>query len=314
MLTDEQKKIRKTGIGGSEIAAVVGLNPYASPIDVWRSKVEGHELEETGPMKRGRFLEDGVARWWAHDHGAELREVGTIRHPREEIVMCTPDRLASFGQVDPTLDLSIKVPGPHVMEQWGPDGSDEVPDAYLLQAQWELIPLGILYGIRKAVIAAPIRGDLHSYPVDADEDIQGQLIEAAKRFWGDHILTGRPPPADSSASYGEWLKVKYQNGSEPEVRPTPELASIVEELRQLKANAKEMAGRERGLRNQLLTAIGDAAGVEGLCSYRITKGRPATDWQAICREAGVSPAVVEKHTSRTPYRVLRLSRNGDDNE
>lgn len=313
MLTEDQKKMRRTGVGGSEIAAIVGLNPYSSPIDVWRSKVEGWSPEVTGPMLRGTFLEDGVARWWAHEKGAQLREVGTIRHPKEEIVICTPDRLAKMLGAE-ELDLSIKVPGPHTAEQWGPDGSDELPDHAALQVQWELIPLGILYGIRRAIVTAPVHGELRSYPVEADADIQAGLVEAAKRFWKDHVVSGKPPPPDASESYGDWLSARYVNGSAPPVPASPELARVVEDLRHLKAQRKELETQEQALRNRLLATIGDASGVEGLCTYRITKGRASVRWEEVCREAGVPAELIEKHTSRTPYRTLRILKGGNDNE
>lgn len=312
MLSDDQKKMRRTGIGGSEISAIVGLNPYATPIDVWRSKVEGHEVEETGPMRRGRFLEEGVAQWWAHEKGAALREVGTIRHPKEAIVICTPDRLAAMK--DGELDLSVKVPGPYALEQWGADGSDEAPDHALLQVQWELIPLGILYGIRRAVITAPVHGELRSYYVEADADIQGGLVEAARKFWRDFVETGTPPPPDSSRSYENWLSARHQNGSAPALAPTPQLTAMVEELRRAKAEKKAAEEKERGAKNRLVSALGTASGVDGLCTYRLTKGKPSTDWTEVCLEVGIPPEVIAKHTTRNPYPALRLSKNGDNSD
>lgn len=62
-LSPEQHAIRRGGISGSEIAAVAGLNPWAGPIDVWRSKVEpmaplDEELNHN--LLRGNLFEEPV--------------------------------------------------------------------------------------------------------------------------------------------------------------------------------------------------------------------------------------------------------------
>ena len=107
-LTPEQKKLRLQGIGGSEISAIVGLNPYATALDVWRSKVEGYEQPVNEHMKRGIFLEAGIANWYADRTGATLREIGTVFHPSFPRVFCTRDRIAraSGGNASGSIDTA----------------------------------------------------------------------------------------------------------------------------------------------------------------------------------------------------------------
>ncbi len=265
MLTAEQKELRRTGIGGSEIASIVGLNPYAGPLDVWLAKVEGYEIPDNAAMERGRFLEDGVARWYAHRTGAELREVGTIQHPRFPFALCTPDRLATHFKAKEPIDLSIKVPGPYVREQWGEEGTDDVPMPHLLQVQWELAILDALGEVfpRLAHLAAPIDGDLRIYNIKGDPDLQGVLLTEAEKFWLDHVITGKPPPLDGSDSAAAWLSRRFPRNVEPLRSATAEEEALALRLREYEAGLAIAQADFDATKNVLKERIGSASGIEG---------------------------------------------------
>lgn len=315
-LSDEQKAMRLTGIGGSEISAIVGLNPHAGPIDVYATKLEGREVPDNFNMERGRFFEKPTADWYAYRNGARLREVGTIRDPRHSIVICTPDFLAARDGED-EVDLSIKVPGPQTQYQWGESGTDEVPPAYLLQVQWELIPLSALYGITRAVIAAPIHGDLREYPITTEPEVQAMLVEAALRFWRDCIEAKRPPLPDSTEAYSKWLAKRFPESNGTILQATPQALAAASKLKAAREQLEAAEIAEREARNQLVSIIGSADGIEGdgwRISYRQSKGRASTDWDAVCAEAKVPPGLVEKHTKRTPHRVFKPTFKESRNE
>src|SRR5688500_16450805 len=97
-LTDEQLKLRLTGVTGSEIAALVGMNPYVQPIEIWEGKMNPRPSLDNHHTLRGKFYERPTADWWAHLHGATLRETGTLVHPRNPIVIATPDFIAKTDE------------------------------------------------------------------------------------------------------------------------------------------------------------------------------------------------------------------------
>src|SRR4051812_24779541 len=130
-LTPDQLKMRLSGIGGSEIAVVVGISPYAGFIDVWAVKVEGRVFEGNAATRRGQILEPAVAAWYAEETGAQLREVGTIRHPTREIALATPDRIATLAGSERLVE--IKTANLRQIDKWGEPGTDEVPAQYLAQ-------------------------------------------------------------------------------------------------------------------------------------------------------------------------------------
>ncbi len=82
MLTAEQHENRATGIGGSDAAAVCGLNPYKSPVDVYLEKVgAAAPVDETERMFWGNKLEDVVADVYSDRTGRKVRRRNrTCRH------------------------------------------------------------------------------------------------------------------------------------------------------------------------------------------------------------------------------------------
>jgi len=70
---DEWLAHRADGLGGSDIAAALGLDPYRSPFEVYLSKVgELEQAEQTEAMRWGQLLEPLVASETATSLGAEL--------------------------------------------------------------------------------------------------------------------------------------------------------------------------------------------------------------------------------------------------
>ena len=70
MTREEWLKLRRTGIGGSDAGAICGLNPYSSPMTVYRDKTGDYlEDEDNESMRQGRDLEDYVARRFCEETG-----------------------------------------------------------------------------------------------------------------------------------------------------------------------------------------------------------------------------------------------------
>lgn len=262
-LTATQLGLRRTGIGGSEIAAVVGLNPWRSPLDVYLSKVEGWEQEDNAAMERGRFLEDGVAQWYAHRTGVRLETVSTLPHYEKPLALCTPDRfILRDGQ--PIRLLSIKVPGPYTREEWGEPGTDEVPMPYLLQLQWEWFVVSSLGPVDGEMhLAAPINGDLAVFVIRADRELQASLYAQAERFWKTYVERRTPPDIDGSETADLWLQKRFPRNREPF-----RVATLDEEALALRLREDQLAFdlAEAGLKttkNRIKEAIGTAEGIEG---------------------------------------------------
>ncbi len=261
MLTPAQLEMRKTGIGGSEIAAILGESRFATPFDVWLSKTQGWVLTETEDMRRGSFLEDGIGLWYADRFGLgpqEMTPSDTIRHPTVSVALCTPDRFAKHRLV------SIKAPR-RGGGLWGDPGTDNVPPEYLLQLQWEHAICKAWHPTLDAEmhLAALIDGDLAVFIVQADLELQAWMLDYATKWWATHVQGALAPSMDGSSQAREWLKRKFPKNTDP-VRP----ATAWEDLRMLalrdaEREAARWESEAETVRNELKTTIADASGIAG---------------------------------------------------
>lgn len=303
-LTEAQLALRRTGISGSEVGAVLNLSPWSKPIDVWAAKVEGRELEETEPMRRGRILEPAVAAWYAEDTGAELRECGTIRHPSSSVLMATPDRIARFAGGEERV-VELKTAGFRMADRWGESGTDQVPSFYLLQTAAEMA----CAQLDRADLAVLIAGDdFRIYPLTRDPELEAMIIEACERFHRDYVLTRKPPPPDASDSYSEWLHARYSYAGETLLQADTEAEKWAQALFQARADKEDSETREKLARQHLENAIGSSYGMQGAgwkITWGETKGKPSINWEAIAKEAQIAPSLIAQHTKRQGYRQFR---------
>ena len=92
-------KRRQSGLGGSDISAIMNHNPWSSPFDVWLSKTKPPaDREETPAQMRGRILEPSIADWYAEATGYTVTDPGAFdiaQHPEHSFMLATVDRMVT---------------------------------------------------------------------------------------------------------------------------------------------------------------------------------------------------------------------------
>jgi hypothetical protein len=148
-------------------------------------------------MEWGSRLEDAVAQKWQDDHDGYLAEkTGTWRHADREWQRATPDRIVTWeGFPGRLLEVKTSPFG----DEWGPDGSDQVPLHYRCQVIWQQDTLG-LYD--RTDVAVLIGGwDYRVLHVEYDETDAKVMRDAAERFLDDVRQGNRPPIDGADATY-----------------------------------------------------------------------------------------------------------------
>jgi putative phage-type endonuclease len=195
--------LRRTGIGGSDAPAIMGISPWRTPLEVYFEKIGlAPALEESEPMRWGNLLEPVIRAEYARRTGYTVRYEPneSLPHPKYAFMRASFDGLA-FPREAPTRVLQCKAS--RSADAWGEPGTDEVPEVYNIQVQHEMA----VAHSPVADIAVLIAGsDFRIYQVEADRELQEMLIEAEAMFWS-RVQAREEPEADfNRASLREMLK------------------------------------------------------------------------------------------------------------
>ncbi|MCM1513356.1 MAG: YqaJ viral recombinase family protein [Oxalobacter formigenes] len=183
---------RQTGIGGSDIATLMGVNPFSTRLELYLEKRgEIAPKSDTSRTKAGRVMESVIAAMVSERTGQKLRRVNrTLRHPKHDFLIAHIDR----DVVGQKKGLEIKNVSPRLGSLWGRDGEpDQIAEYYLPQPHHYMLVMDY----PAFDVAAYFGGDdLRLYPMERDREMDDMIISLAHDFWHNHVLKGIPPEPD----------------------------------------------------------------------------------------------------------------------
>lgn len=279
-------------IGGSDLAAILGLSPYRTPLQVYARIVAGAEQSDSPALRRGRHLEAAVLSLYAETTGAVVLGSPKLKHPRLPFTRASLDAIAERDGGRRVVE--VKTAGLSEVRHWGDDGTDAIPQGYLYQVAWYSgVALdGGYVDTGEVDVAALVAGDLRVYHVPHDAELFGLLEEAVERFWVDHVLPRRPPPVTEPLKDLQGVASLYRSHS-GEAKRWADLAPIeqaaVEEY--LRARREERAAtRQRAAYEvRVKLAMGAAPQLVGLppevgasrLDWKRNKDGTQTDWEEV---------------------------------
>lgn len=258
---------RKTGLGASDVAAILGMSPWSSPYSVWAEKVEGWEQEPNEAMLWGKRLEGVIRDQFADETDLVAGPEMMVFHPEHKIVFATIDGYVSDAGGDPIGVLELKTDGSY--GRW-----QEVPDHYQLQVQWQLLATQL----DMAWVACLHGGrNFQVYEVPADPTVQSMVLERAEAWWEKHVTGGVPPEVDGASPTTRVLADLYPDSTPGAVDLDDKSYAAVATLRTLKARAKELEAEIARWENTLKAVLGDY----GTGEYQ---GREVVRWRTVERK------------------------------
>lgn len=292
---EEWLAARRTGVGGSEVAAVLGMDRHRSPLHVYLDKRGELPLDRPMPPEVeeaafwGLAHEPVIAAEFSQRTGLDVVEgPGMLAHAERGWMLANLDRqVIEAGESEPSSLLEIKTRSAFQLDEW----REGVPDQPALQTHWYLAVTGYTH----AHVAALLGGNrLIVHRVERDEALIEHLVALVGEFW-QGVLDGTPPPVDGSPATAGLLGHLYdvRPGVES-VADAAEVLPLLERRRELKAREQRTAEELREVDNRLKATAGEAEVVK-------VQGEVAFTWKqngplATARFAAAHPELAARYT------------------
>lgn len=270
---------RRTFIGGSDAAAVLGLSKWQTPYHLYLEKTGEIEPEaQTWEMSYGKALEPLLRQHYANTTGREvILPHKSIRSEKYPFMGYNPDglivsekRLAEF-KTAAYGDL------------WGEEGTDEIPIEYLLQVQHGLIVLE--WDVAEVFASIGGRRPKMPYIVEADKELHEAMIESDHDFWHNHVLAKVPPQITTNAD----AAIRYRTVNSSPIDATKEIIELLDELNNTKQGQKHLEAEREMLEVKIKSFMGHnnvLKGPEGeiLATWKSCKGSSLIDRDSLKKE------------------------------
>jgi putative phage-type endonuclease len=255
---------RSKTVGGSDVAAILGISPFRTPLDCWREKVLGQrDTIDTPGTRAGTRFEPHVLAAYA----AKLPAGATVEKPEPTIrgnLRASPDGIATVRGWRKLVEIKTTV----FAQDWGANESEDVPLHYAVQGMWYMDLLELdeadfpvllwpyemrdLLGLTPAEIVAEC--ELRTLRLAYSPSMARMLREAVATFWDQHVIPQVPPKAVSleDAKRLVWT-VRGKTCTADE-----ELIRLLIERDQLKDAAKKLEQQLEANEFALRERVGDA--------------------------------------------------------
>ena len=288
-------KVRNDSIGGSEAAAIVGMNPWKSEYTLWLEKTgqsQQEDISENECVHFGTILEQVVADEFCRREGKKVRKCGLFRCNKYPFMTASFDRLL----VGEDAGLECKTSNAFKREEWD---EGEIPPNYYVQCQHYML----VSGLPRWYIACLIGGNhFVSWVVERNDDDIAALEQAEIAFW-DKVQRHIMPEVDGSESSTDSLKKMYKGGQAEPVMLPQESMDLLKRLDELKALKSDIDSQTKDIQNKLCAMLGDnEIGIIGegdnerKVTWKTVNGRVTIDSKKLKKDL---PDVFEKYSKKS---------------
>jgi putative phage-type endonuclease len=295
-------------VGGSDVAAILGVSPWKTPHELWLQKTGRAPREEITPEQQKRFdrghrlepvvLQMLIDRLQDDGHDVELLRTNERYTDAEHPFMaCEIDfELMLDGE---HINGDCKTVHPFAAKKWGEEGTDEVPIEYAAQF---MHGLGIT-GRRRCIVATLIgMDDLLIYFVDRDDETIAGIRQRVAQYWNECVLADVPPdPIDFDD-----CKAIYAKSNGGSIEATSEIRDAVFMLKDVKAKLKSLEASEEEL-SYRITAFMQPNAILTFGGNEIATWKNQNDTridQKFLKED--APELFTKYSRTKEIRVLRI--------
>lgn len=279
---------RRTGIGGSDAAAVVGLNPYVTPYSLWADKTGRlPEKEDNEAMRQGRDLEDYVAQRFMEKTGKKVRRKNCmLQHDEHDFMLADIDREV----IGEKAGLECKTTSVMNLKKFK---NGDFPDQYYVQCVHYLAVTGF---DRWYLAVLVLNQGFYVYEIERDEEEIAALIEAEKEFWNTYVVPDIMPAVDGCKPTSEAIGAIFPgNGGECGLG----CSNTIRNYLALKESKKQVEREMDRLEQEIKTQLGENE--TGYCGDYTVK------WKKQSRETVSKDLLLEKYPDIEVGKVTKVS-------
>lgn len=296
MTYEEWKESRRVGLGGSDIAALLGMSKYKTPLQLYLEKIGEYDPPPAGEAAYwGTQLEEIVAREFTKQTQKKVRNVNRILiHPEHEFLIANIDRKV----VGEKAILECKTTGAWNYKDWE---GDEIPQAYILQVMHYMA----VTETEKAYFACLIGGQKFQWKeIERDEELISLVTERCVDFWKNHVEKRIPPAV--SAEDGELLKRMYPQAVDTEAIALPsEVDTAITKIQSISAQLKELEALKEEQENRIKQLLGEhESGYTG--SYIVNWGNVNSNRLDTTKLKKELPEIAQKYSKLSSYRKFAI--------
>ena len=308
-------ELRTTGIGGSDVGAIMGLNKYASPLTVYLAKKNVEGFKGNASTEWGHILEDPIRKKAAEELGIEIISVPGMYTSNEIPYMnANLDGLChAENQVVIGGETINGLGGYEIKTSSRGEGfsEDEIPDSYYCQVQHYMAVTNLTWFVLTAFFLNT--KSVRHYVIRRNDDfIYSNLIPAEKDFWEKYVMANQTPEPlgiDSEEEYIKNLPVADV------VELDAETENLISQRMELQQQIKELEQKESALKDSIILKLStlsnkaansdkvSAVGKNFKLSYNIQK-KTSVDSDAL-KKSGL----FDMYKKESVFRVLRIYEN-----
>ena len=304
--------VRRRGIGGSEIAALFGVDEYKSAFGVWANKksVEnaqrnggggGGDDNDDGRMLMGRVFEAPVLELYSRmTHRAITRPQTSYQHPERPYMVYSPDALV----VDEKRGIEAKVAFLEQRRKWG-WLSDEIPLRVQFQCFWYMAALD--YPLWD-VVAFLGDGLPRIYTLTRlDAALERAMLKRAEEWWRRYIEGDEQPPIDDSDEANRWLQRTYPAHRVDSIREaTEDETQLLRRYISTRVDGQKLEAERKAQEVAIKAAIADGEGLRwddsNVFTWRKAADSVGTDYEAM------ATALLHNYVKDTDERIALYDR------
>ncbi len=267
MLTDEQKLARRKGIGGSDVAAILGVSRYKTAVDLYLSKLGDpisiqEELQAKPQLEQGNILEPLILKKYKEITGNNVISKETIKHDKHDFLLANID-----GYVE-SENIVVEAKTSSIKKDWG-DDIEAIPIEYYTQSshysniikpKYVDIPVLIESKSALAYLADLVKFgkepdiDIKIYRYYPDKDLEAKIEDKCIDFWHNYVKKQIFPPIRTF----EDVKLKYnQIAQESCCIADSEICAKIARLREVRAKMSDYEKLEDELKAQIADFLGN---------------------------------------------------------